>query len=297
MGKGVPKPGRLQHPARRNLPPPLEEKNEPWNEVRGHDKSYIRRTYLTGGGLGPRRPEAAAEPGPDVCRTGVAASAASRRRAGPSQGCHGGHATLRWQEARSTHRCGAECAADREGRAQRAQARATREENRERRRQERERRFGEGGGEGGEEATRDADEEGEDEAEAEEDRRPSKVCPEEPPAAPACTAACELPERWGLPCRHWLWASAATGTPIPLSLVHPRWHLEAPARETQGRWRMGWSPEALSSGGGDGGDGGSDGESEEDDGERREEEADRRHGDPFREGVWLLLDYVIFALL
>ena len=33
---------------------------------------------------------------------------------------------------------------------------------------------------------------------------------------------CELPLRWGLPCRHWMYSAFVDETPIPLSLIHRR---------------------------------------------------------------------------
>jgi len=41
-----------------------------------------------------------------------------------------------------------------------------------------------------------------------------------------CKSACELPIRFGLLCRHWLYKAFADNVPIPLSLFHPRWLLD-----------------------------------------------------------------------
>jgi len=46
---------------------------------------------------------------------------------------------------------------------------------------------------------------------------------------PGCMSACELPRRWGLPCKHWMYSAVSRAIPLPLSLVHPRWFLDAPA--------------------------------------------------------------------
>jgi hypothetical protein len=37
-----------------------------------------------------------------------------------------------------------------------------------------------------------------------------------------CTFGCELPARYGLPCRNWIYTSVVEDTPLPLSLYHPR---------------------------------------------------------------------------
>ncbi len=44
----------------------------------------------------------------------------------------------------------------------------------------------------------------------------------------SCRLKCELPLRWGLPCRHWMYAAFVDNSPIPLSLIHPRWFLDGP---------------------------------------------------------------------
>jgi hypothetical protein len=44
-----------------------------------------------------------------------------------------------------------------------------------------------------------------------------------------CTFGCELPARFSLPCRHWMYASIIEECPFPLSLFHPRWHFDGPA--------------------------------------------------------------------
>jgi hypothetical protein len=54
-----------------------------------------------------------------------------------------------------------------------------------------------------------------------------------------CRSACELPIRFGLPCRHWLYKVFVDNVPIPLSLFHPRWLLDGPAVLHE-RWTMSW---------------------------------------------------------
>jgi hypothetical protein len=36
-----------------------------------------------------------------------------------------------------------------------------------------------------------------------------------------CTFGCQLLVRFGLPCKHWMYASIVEETPLPLSLFHP----------------------------------------------------------------------------
>jgi hypothetical protein len=57
-----------------------------------------------------------------------------------------------------------------------------------------------------------------------------------------CSFGCELPIRFGLPCRHWMYASVIEECPLPLSLFHPRWLFDGPA-VLYDRWVMGWDPE------------------------------------------------------
>lgn len=37
-----------------------------------------------------------------------------------------------------------------------------------------------------------------------------------------CSLLCELPLRWGSPCRHWMYPAFVDTTPIFSSLIHPR---------------------------------------------------------------------------
>jgi hypothetical protein len=37
------------------------------------------------------------------------------------------------------------------------------------------------------------------------------------------TFGCELPTRFYLPCRHWMYTSMVEEVPLPLSLFYPRW--------------------------------------------------------------------------
>jgi hypothetical protein len=43
-----------------------------------------------------------------------------------------------------------------------------------------------------------------------------------------CTLSCELPVRYSLPCRHWMYASVVEDCPLPLLLFHPRWLFDGP---------------------------------------------------------------------
>ncbi|EXK76154.1 hypothetical protein FOQG_19087 [Fusarium oxysporum f. sp. raphani 54005] len=45
---------------------------------------------------------------------------------------------------------------------------------------------------------------------------------------PGCPFACELPPRYSLPCRHWLYEAVVRSWAIPLTLLHPRWLLDGP---------------------------------------------------------------------
>ena len=53
-----------------------------------------------------------------------------------------------------------------------------------------------------------------------------------------CTWACELPLRYGIPCRHWMYPALIWKCQLPLSLFHPRWLREGP--RAMGRWKMSW---------------------------------------------------------
>jgi hypothetical protein len=44
-----------------------------------------------------------------------------------------------------------------------------------------------------------------------------------------CPSKCELPLRFGLPCKHWLLPFYLRGEALPLSLFYPRWRLDGPA--------------------------------------------------------------------
>jgi len=48
---------------------------------------------------------------------------------------------------------------------------------------------------------------------------------------------CEILEQFGLPCKHHLLRAFLSGTPIPRSLLHPRWWLQGPAI-----LQLGWKP-------------------------------------------------------
>ena len=57
-----------------------------------------------------------------------------------------------------------------------------------------------------------------------------------------CSFGCELPVRFGLPCKHWMYSSIMKECPLPLSLFHPRWLFDGPA-VIYDRWVMTWDPE------------------------------------------------------
>lgn len=55
-----------------------------------------------------------------------------------------------------------------------------------------------------------------------------------------CPLGCELPLRWGLPCRHWMYHTLFDESAIPLSLVPPRWFFDGPDYLEQ-QWNMNYS--------------------------------------------------------
>lgn len=57
-----------------------------------------------------------------------------------------------------------------------------------------------------------------------------------------CNFDCELPVRYGLPCRHWMYTGMVEQCQLPLSLFHPRWRFDGPAVLCS-RWIMTWNPE------------------------------------------------------
>ena len=57
-----------------------------------------------------------------------------------------------------------------------------------------------------------------------------------------CTFSCELPARFGLPCRHWMYSYIVEECPLPLSLFHPRWLFDGPV-VLYDHWVMTWDPE------------------------------------------------------
>jgi hypothetical protein len=54
-----------------------------------------------------------------------------------------------------------------------------------------------------------------------------------------CKLGCELPLRYGLPCKHWLYKAFIDDVAIPISLFHPRWLLDGPS-VLHKRWIMDW---------------------------------------------------------
>lgn len=55
-----------------------------------------------------------------------------------------------------------------------------------------------------------------------------------------CPLECELPLRWGLLCRHWMYPAFVNESPIPLSLIHSRWFFDGPDSLEQ-PWTMSYS--------------------------------------------------------
>ncbi|MCJ1360007.1 MAG: hypothetical protein MMC33_010010, partial [Icmadophila ericetorum] len=60
---------------------------------------------------------------------------------------------------------------------------------------------------------------------------------------PRCRKGCDLPPRYGLPCRLWLYLAYMHEIAIPMSLLHPCWFLVGPPYLEQS-WRMTFDPEA-----------------------------------------------------
>ena len=46
------------------------------------------------------------------------------------------------------------------------------------------------------------------------------------PNCGSCVYDCELPLRYGLPCKCWLYNCIIDSVPIPVSLIHPRWFFD-----------------------------------------------------------------------
>lgn len=45
-------------------------------------------------------------------------------------------------------------------------------------------------------------------------------------AGESCVYNCEMPLRYGLPCKCWLYSCIVNFIPIPISLIHPRWFID-----------------------------------------------------------------------
>lgn len=56
------------------------------------------------------------------------------------------------------------------------------------------------------------------------------------PAGESCVYDCDMPLQYGLPCKCWLYTCVIGFTPIPVSLVHPRWFFDGPSFVTS--WHM-----------------------------------------------------------
>ena len=48
-------------------------------------------------------------------------------------------------------------------------------------------------------------------------------------AGEICVYDCEMPLRYGLPCKCWLNSCIVNFIPIPISLIHPRWFIDGPS--------------------------------------------------------------------
>ena len=57
--------------------------------------------------------------------------------------------------------------------------------------------------------------------------------------SPKCKLACELPLRYGLPCKHWMYPAFLKGCQLPISLSHPRWFFDGPL-VLHKSWRISW---------------------------------------------------------
>ena len=57
------------------------------------------------------------------------------------------------------------------------------------------------------------------------------------PQGEGCIKDYDLPLRYGLPCQYWLFLCVQLDIPIPLSLIHPRWFLDGPAKVAP-KWKM-----------------------------------------------------------
>jgi hypothetical protein len=58
------------------------------------------------------------------------------------------------------------------------------------------------------------------------------------------TFRCKLPTRFGLPCRHWMYASVVEERPLLPSLFCLRWLFDGPAVLYE-RWVIGWDLELI----------------------------------------------------
>ena len=56
------------------------------------------------------------------------------------------------------------------------------------------------------------------------------------PDGGSCVYDCELPLRYGLPCKCWLYKCIIDSVPIPVSLIHPRWFFDGPPYAVS--WQM-----------------------------------------------------------
>ena len=59
------------------------------------------------------------------------------------------------------------------------------------------------------------------------------------PENPRCSLACELPLRYSLPCKHWMYLAFVDSCQLPLSLFYPWWLFDGPVVLHE-RWYMLW---------------------------------------------------------
>lgn len=60
---------------------------------------------------------------------------------------------------------------------------------------------------------------------------------------PGCPFSCDLPLRYSLPCRHWLYEAVSRSWAIPFTLLHPRWLLDGPP--VVRNWTMSYGDQTI----------------------------------------------------
>ncbi len=63
----------------------------------------------------------------------------------------------------------------------------------------------------------------------------------DPEPEQGCQLLCQLPLRYGLPCKCWLYQCIVEEIPIPISLIHPRWLYDGP--DYVAGWSMSFDPD------------------------------------------------------